>query len=76
MPGVPSWKGSIPVGHGGTLFDADGGTFGKAILNWLLWNFKNDTNAASYFTKGYQADGWDVQMQNLDQIKPSHVKHC
>jgi len=68
--GVPSWKGNINVGHGGTLNNANGGTFGKAILNWLLWTFKNDTTAASYFTSGYKADNWQVQTHDLDKLKP------
>lgn len=68
--GVPTWKGNINVGHGGTLNDANGGKFGKAILNWLLWTFKADTTAASYFTSGYTADGWQVQTKSLDQLKP------
>lgn len=68
--GVPSWKGNINVGHGGTLGDANGGTFGKAILNWLLWTFKNDMNAANYFTSGYKADNWQVQTHDLNLLKP------
>lgn len=69
-PGVPSWKGNINVGHGGTLFDTDGGTFGEEILNWLSWTLKNDTNASNYFTSGYKADNWQVQTHNLDMLKP------
>jgi hypothetical protein len=68
--GVPSWKGNINVGHGGTLGDANGGTFGKAILNWMLWTMKGDTNAAAYFTSGYQADKWQVQTHDLNLLKP------
>ncbi|KAL5114550.1 hypothetical protein ACEQ8H_007583 [Pleosporales sp. CAS-2024a] len=68
--GVPSWKGNIPVGHGGTLGDADGGRFGKAILNWMLWTMKNSTQGASYFTSGYQADGFQVQTHDLNLLKP------
>jgi hypothetical protein len=68
--GVPSWKGNIPVGHGGTLGDANGGRFGKAILNWMLWTMKGNTNAANYFTSGYQADQWQVQTHDLNLLKP------
>ncbi|KAF3042396.1 hypothetical protein E8E12_007408 [Didymella heteroderae] len=68
--GVPVWKGNIPVGHGGTLGDANGGRFGKAILNWLLWTMKGDTNAAKYFTGGSSADGWQVESKSLNLLKP------
>lgn len=71
MPaGVPAWKGNIPVGHGGTLGDKDGGRFGKAILNWMLWTMKGDNNAKNYFTSGYQADGYQVQSKSLENLKP------
>ncbi|KAI4629663.1 uncharacterized protein J4E87_002849 [Alternaria ethzedia] len=71
MPaGVPTWKGNIPVGHGGTLGDANGGRFGKAILNWMLWTMKGNTQAASYFTSGYQADGYQVESKSLNSLKP------
>jgi len=68
--GVPTWKGNINVGHGGTLGDANGGRFGKAILNWMLWTLKGDTNAATYFTSGYQADGYQVESKSLNTLKP------
>ncbi|EOA81302.1 uncharacterized protein SETTUDRAFT_98884 [Exserohilum turcica Et28A] len=71
MPATtPVWKGNIPVGHGGTLFDKDGGRFGKAILNWMLWTMKGDLKAKTYFTSGYSADGYSVQSRNLDTLKP------
>ncbi|KAG9202043.1 hypothetical protein G6514_004711 [Epicoccum nigrum] len=69
--GVPVWKGNIPVGHGGTLGDANGGRFGKAILNWALWTLKGDTNAAQYFTAGgSSADGYQVEQKSLNLLKP------
>jgi len=71
MPaGVPTWKGNINVGHGGTLGDANGGRFGKAILVWMQWTLKGDMNAANYFTSGYQADGYQVQSKSLNLLKP------
>lgn len=71
MPnGIPTWKGNIPVGHGGTLTDANGGRFGQAILHWMLWTLKGDKNAATYFTSGYQADGFQVQSKSLNLLKP------
>lgn len=69
--GTPSWKGNIPVGHGGTLGDANGGKFGRAILNWAKWTLKGDQTAAQWFKNGYQADGWQVQSKDLDKLKPA-----
>lgn len=68
--GVPVWKGNINVGHGGTLGDANGGRFGKAILAWMQWTLKGDMSAANYFTSGYQADGYQVQSKSLNLLKP------
>ena len=68
--GVPVWKGNIPVGHGGTLGDANGGRFGKAILAWMQWYLKGDQNGAQYLKSGYSADGWQVQTKDLDKLKP------
>jgi hypothetical protein len=31
---------------------------------------KGDKNAASYFTSGYQADGYEVQTHDLNLLKP------
>ncbi|EMD65577.1 hypothetical protein GGP41_010450 [Bipolaris sorokiniana] len=69
--GTPSWKGNIPVGHGGTLGDANGGKFGRAILNWAKWTLKGDQTAAQWFRNGYQSDGWQVQSKDLDKLKPA-----
>lgn len=68
--GTPSWKGNIPVGHGGTLNDANGGRFGKVILNWLLYTFKNNTAGLTYLTDGYKADSWTVETHELNLLKP------
>ncbi|KAI8623537.1 hypothetical protein F5Y19DRAFT_458197 [Xylariaceae sp. FL1651] len=67
---TPSWKGNLNVGHGGTLFDANGGLFGKAGLNWLQWIFRNDTQAKAYLQSGYTADGWKVETHALDKLIP------
>ena len=64
------WKGNIPVGHGGTLGDANGGRFGKAILAWMQWVLKGDQKGAQYLKSGYSADGWQVQTKDLDKLKP------
>ncbi|XP_014550194.1 hypothetical protein COCVIDRAFT_31993 [Bipolaris victoriae FI3] len=63
-------KGILPLGHGGDLWQANGGMFGKAVLDWALWNLKGSQDAAQYFKSGWQVDGWDVQSADLDKLKP------
>ncbi|CAJ2509349.1 Uu.00g143750.m01.CDS01 [Anthostomella pinea] len=68
---TPSWKGNLDVGHGGTLYDVNGGLFGKAGLNWIQWVFRDDAAGKAYLQSGYTADGWQVETHALDQLKPS-----
>ena len=68
--GIPAWKGNIDVGHGGTLGDKDGGRFGKVLLNWMLYVFKNQTSGLDYLLNGYKNDGWAVEMKSIDALKP------
>lgn len=58
------------MGHGGTLGDANGGRFGKVILNWLLYVFKGQTSGLDYLKSGYKAEGWQVETKSLDLLKP------
>lgn len=67
---TPAWKGNLNLGHGGDLFETNGGKFGKVQLNWLEWLFKGKEEAGKYFTEGYKADGWAVQTHAMDQLKP------
>jgi hypothetical protein len=68
---TPSWKGNLPLGHGGDLFQANGGKFGRAGLAWLEYIFKGNETAKTFILgEGYKADGWDVQTHALDQLKP------
>ncbi|EMD62865.1 hypothetical protein GGP41_002835 [Bipolaris sorokiniana] len=68
--GTPKWKGILPLGHGGDLWHTNGGLFGKAVLNWALWNLKGSEDAAQYFKSGWQADGWDEESADLNKLKP------
>jgi len=66
---VPSWKGNIPVGHGGTYSQVDGGLFATAGVHWLDWLLKGNTTAAQYFTGPSAASaGFEVESKNLDKI--------
>ncbi|KAK3368602.1 hypothetical protein B0H63DRAFT_455366 [Podospora didyma] len=68
---TPSWKGNLPLGHGGDLFQANGGKFGRAGIAWLEYIFRGNETAKNYFVAdGYKADGWQVEAHALDQLKP------
>lgn len=69
--GVPVMWFDTPLGHGGDLFDPDGGDFTKINLAWLNWWLKDDEGATG---KGalvgagcaYCSDAnWDVRSANL-----------
>lgn len=68
---TPSWKGNLPLGHGGDLGTTNGGKFGQALLNWMEYIFRADETAKEYITgTGYQVDGWEVETHALDQLTP------
>lgn len=66
--GTPAWVGNLPVGHGGTYGDVNGGKFGKAAQQWARWVLKGDDSVKGYFTQGARADGWTVASKSLDRI--------
>lgn len=67
--GVPSWNGNLPVGHGATYGDVNGGKFGTAAQRFFRWVLKGDTSVASFFTgNGAQSEGWTVQRKNLERL--------
>lgn len=69
--GTPSWKGNLPLGHGGDLFQADGGKFGRAGLAWMEYLFRANATAKSYILgDGYKVDGWTVETRALDLLTP------
>ncbi|KAK0728807.1 hypothetical protein B0T26DRAFT_748968 [Lasiosphaeria miniovina] len=68
---TPSWKGNLPLGHGGDLFQPNGGKFGRAGIAWLEYVFRGNETAKRYFlADGYKVDGWQVETHALDQLKP------
>ena len=72
--GVPKWKGNLPVGHGGTYTQVNGGKFGIAASYWVSWLLRGNTTASSYFTgSGAKNDGWTVEMANLDKISVTPI---
>jgi hypothetical protein len=67
--GVPSWNGNLPVGHGATYSEPNGGKFAKAAQLYFKWVLKGDKSAAAFFTgQGAKNDGWTVQSKSLDKV--------
>lgn len=72
--GTPKWKGNLPVGHGGTYTQTNGGKFGIAGGHWLEWMLRGNSSAKSYFTgAGAKNDGWTVVFSDLDKINVTAI---
>lgn len=67
-PNFPAFVANLPVGHGGTYFQANGGKFAVAAVNFWKWTLKGDQAAGAYFTganPGIKAAGWTYESRNL-----------
>ncbi|WP_137679951.1 hypothetical protein [Aurantiacibacter suaedae] len=49
IEGLPAALVDIPVGHGGTFHEVDGGVGSEVVVKWLDWVLKNDAEAAAYY---------------------------
>lgn len=62
---VPVFLGWLPVGHGGTFSQPNGGEWAKIAVNWLDWQLKQDAKAGQWFQGddcGYcKAADWTVE---------------
>jgi hypothetical protein len=47
---VPVYVGNLDVGHGGTYWQPNGGKAAAAVVAWLHWQLRGDTEAAKMFT--------------------------
>ena len=47
---VPAMLLNLPVGHGGTFLDANGGRVARIAVGWLEWQLRGDKAAARLFT--------------------------
>lgn len=43
---VPVFLGALPVGHGGTFSEADGGEWARVTVRWLDWQLKGNADAS------------------------------
>jgi len=72
---TPAWLGNLPVGHGGTYNQVNGGKIGVAASYLFNWVLRGNMTAAAWFTDGTaaKADGWSFESQNLDKISVTPV---
>jgi len=67
---VPAVLLNLPVGHGGTFLEPDGGRVAQVALAWLEWQLRGDTTAAKMFTGkdcGLCADRqWTIERKGID----------
>jgi len=67
---VPAAIVSLPVGHGGTFNDANGGRVTQVDVAWLDWQFRHDARAAHWF-KGADCRlcttaPWTIRKKHID----------
>jgi hypothetical protein len=69
IKGIPAAVINIPVGHGGTYFEPNGGLAAQIVTSWLDWQLKGSKAAAGRFTGGtcgYCSDSrFTVERKNL-----------
>jgi dienelactone hydrolase len=65
---VPVFNANLPVGHGGTWREPNGGRMGAVVQDWLDWKLKGDAEAAKTFNGdpcGLCANAeWTVKRKN------------
>lgn len=71
---VPIAVANLPVGHGGTYFQPNGGSAAKVAVEWLQWTLRGDEKAKSFFV-GRKCglcndEEWSLESKRLNQIKP------
>ncbi|MFC4109230.1 cellulose binding domain-containing protein [Micromonospora zhanjiangensis] len=67
--GLPAFMGNLPVGHGGTYGQTNGGEFGRVAVLYLKWRLLGDRTAGQTFVGGNCGlcanTQWTVQQKNL-----------
>lgn len=67
--GLPAFMGNLPVGHGGTYSQTNGGEFGRVAVLYLKWRLLGDTSAGQTFVGNNcglcSGTQWTVQQKNL-----------
>jgi putative CocE/NonD family hydrolase len=66
---LPVFFGSLPVGHGGTFSQPDGGEWARVSTRWLDWQLKGDADASWDFAgdpcRLCADERWTVERKNL-----------
>ncbi|MDG4786032.1 cellulose binding domain-containing protein [Micromonospora sp. WMMD1102] len=67
--GLPAFMGNLPVGHGGTYSQTNGGEFGRVAVLYLKWRLLGDRTAGQTFVGSdcglCRNTQWTVQQKNL-----------
>ncbi len=66
---APAVLANLPVGHGATFGEPNGGAFAIGPLSWLKWQLQGDRDAARMFQGDCglcQIEGWTVETKGLD----------
>lgn len=50
--GLPAYRASLDIGHGGTYNATNGGKFGKAAVAFLEWQFRGNDTAKAILQDG------------------------
>ena len=65
---------NLPVGHGGTFLEPNGGAAASVAVSWLEWQLRGDARSATRFVGdncGLCADGqWSLQRKQLPTTAP------
>jgi len=69
ITGVPAVVANIPVGHGGTFWEPNGGRAARLVVDWLDWQLRGDRWAARAFAGEHcryctDAD-WRIDRKNM-----------
>jgi hypothetical protein len=68
---VPIIFANLPVGHGGTYYDDNGGEYARFIVAWLRWHLFDDEGASDRgmfvgVNCGFCNTAWDLQSKGLE----------
>jgi hypothetical protein len=70
---VPIAMANLPVGHGGTFLEPNGGAAASVAVSWLDWQLRNDTQSANRFVGeecGLCRDArWSLQRKQFPMLK-------
>ena len=68
---VPVTSMNLPVGHGGTFNEPEGGQFAEVGVRWLDWRLKGHDEYEDFFRYGKLEEGfedWVIRAKNYNQL--------